>query len=99
MAFFFDSTLTLSPSLFNHELAILFTEELEAVKIFNGLLDLWRLSMRNVAGDVLAVFVTLVVVVRPLGSLPDNVERPPFHALDLGNLLKDGVGKSCLAHG
>ncbi len=99
MAFFFDPTMQLGASFFNHELGVSPCELLKMSKTLNGFLNFCHLSFGNIPGDMLPIFVALVVVIRPLGSFTNNVKRSPFHALDLCNLLKNRLRGNCFAHG
>jgi hypothetical protein len=49
--------------------------------------DQLSLVNRNIAGESLALFSTLEVVVRPVGSLTDDAQFTRFHALDLGDFV------------
>ena len=44
---------------------------------------------RHITADGAAVFTALQVVVRAMGSLPDDTEFARLHALDLGDLLEE----------
>jgi hypothetical protein len=69
---------------------ILLDEFLKAPKVLNGRLEIGHLFGGDIAGNIPAVLVTLVVVVRALGPLADDTDSAPVHALDLGELLEDG---------
>jgi hypothetical protein len=65
---------------------------LEAAKVRQGRLEIGDLFGGDVAGNIFSPLVTLVVVVGALGPLANDADRTPIHALDLGDLVKDGFG-------
>jgi hypothetical protein len=66
--------------------------------VFQVLLEFRDLFGGNVTRDVPAVFVTLMIVVRPLRSLAYDADDTLIHALDLGDLLQDGFGSGFRVH-
>src|SRR5688500_5986997 len=77
---------------------IFFHQGLETLVAFNGLLEMLYLIARNITGDVLTVLITLVIVIRPFGPLPDDAQRAFFQALDLSDLLEDRLGGGFRIH-
>src|SRR5205823_2993352 len=80
------------PCLLDHQLHILFDQHLETLIALQGFFELRQLIGRHVAGNILTVFIALVVVVRPAGTLANDTQRALFQALDLSDLLEDGLG-------
>jgi hypothetical protein len=72
---------------------------LEAAVAFDGLLEIGDLFPGNIAGNIPAVFVALVVVIGPGGALANNADAPPVHALNQGDVFKDGFYSEFGAHG
>jgi hypothetical protein len=64
---------------------ILLHELLEAVESLDGRLEFTHLFSGDIAGDIPAVFITLVVVVGPLGTLADDAEGSPIKGLEGGD--------------
>jgi hypothetical protein len=71
------------------DLGVLVSQILELLKSGDGLLEGRNLMLRNIPGDVLSVFPSLVVVVGALRSLPQNAKFAALHVLDLGDLLQE----------
>jgi hypothetical protein len=82
----------------NLELDVLLYQFLETPIVFQVLLEFWHLFERNVTRDVPAVFVTLMVVVRPVRALAQDADGALVHTLDLGNLLQDRFGRGFRVH-
>ena len=95
MGAFFCAGQPLAAGLLDHDLNVLIHQLLEAAMTLDGLLDIGDLVPWNIAGDVLAVFVALVVVIRPVRTFSDNVQSASFQAVDLGDVLEDGLGGGC----
>jgi hypothetical protein len=70
------------------ELDVLLHQLLKTPIAFDGLLQLGHLFGRNIARDVPALFITLMVVIGAVRSLAYDTESPIVHALDLGDLLE-----------
>jgi len=68
---------------------ILFHELLEAVESVDGLLELGHLFSGDIAGDIPALLIALVIVVGPLGALADDAEGSPVKGLDGGDFPED----------
>jgi len=77
---------------------ILLHQLLETPVTFDGLLQFLDLLSGNVTGDVPAVFVTLMIVICPVGAPAYDADGALVHALDLGDLLKDGFGREFGVH-
>jgi hypothetical protein len=73
-------------------LNVLVHEKLKTPVAIDGFLEWGYLLFGNITGDILAVFVALVVVVWPFGALAQDVEGAAIHALDLSNGLEKGFG-------
>ena len=58
----------------------------------NGVFQIGNLFSWNVARNIPAVFVTLVIVVSPFRTLADNADGSPVQTLDLGDVLQDRFG-------
>ena len=98
MGLFFSARHSLGPGSCDDELDVLLDQFLEAAIVLDGLLEIAELFGRNVSRHIPAVFVALVVMVRPLGPLPDDADGASIHALDLGDLLQDGFGGEMGVH-
>ena len=83
----------------DHDFNILLYQLLEATEIGDGLLELWNLLAWHVTRNVPALFVTLVVVIRPLRPLAENADCSPIQVLDLGDVLEDRLGSGFYVHG
>jgi len=70
----------------------------EALVARDGLLDLGHLFPWQIARNIPAVFVTLVIVISALGTLADHADGSPVHALDLGDVMKDRFGSGFGIH-
>jgi hypothetical protein len=69
------------------------------VPVVGGVLcDPGDLVCGNIAGEGLALFPALQVVIGAVGAVGDDTELAGFHVLDLGDLLED-LGWSGLVHG
>jgi hypothetical protein len=84
---------------FGQERHVLLDELLEAVVLGDGGLELGHLLGRHIAGDIPAVFVALVIVVRAGGALPDDADGAALQTLDLNQLLEEGFGGGLRSHG
>ena len=62
---------------------------LEFLVAINGPLDGFNLITRHVSRDLLAVFAALMVVVRTVGTLPDDGQGATFHLGDFSDLLQE----------
>ena len=71
---------------------------MEAAIALDGLLEIVDLFPRNIAGNIPAVFVALVVKVRAFRALANNAEAASVDALNLGDALKDGFGSGFGVH-
>ena len=87
-AFFFDPGQPLGTGLVHHQLDVLPGELLEAMVFGDRLFELGHLFAGNIAGNIVARFVTLVVVVRPGGAFADDADGASVHALNLGDGLE-----------
>ena len=83
----------LSAGLRNDLLCILLGQLLVSVVALDGLSDLRDLILRQVATRVFAVFPGVEAVIRAVRALADNRERAVLHALDLEDLLEEGLGR------
>ena len=63
-----------------------------------GFLEFGHLFRRHIAGNVAAIFVTLVVVIGALGALAQDADGAAFHAGDLGDELDQRVGRRFGVH-
>jgi hypothetical protein len=77
------------PSLLDDGLGILFGKIAKLLISGDGFLKYRNLIPRDVTGNVLTVFPKLVIVIRTVGSLPEDAEFPTFHVLDLSELLEE----------
>ena len=84
--------------MFNDELGILADQELKLLVVGGVLGDHLDLVAGNVAAEGFAIFTALEVIIGAVGALAKDAEFARFHALDLGDLLKElaGIG---LFHG
>src|ERR1035437_4811347 len=64
----------------------------------DGFLEIGHLFPGNIAGNIPAVFVTLVIVIGPLRALADDAEHSSIQALDLGDVIEDRSGSGCCIH-
>jgi len=78
--------------LLNDKLGILADQSLELLIVGRVLSDHLDLVCGNVAGDGLAPFTALKIVVRTVGTLTHDTEFAWLHVLDLGDLLEDLCG-------
>jgi hypothetical protein len=77
------------PSLLDDGLGILLGKNAKPLISGDGFLKSRNLIPRDVMGNVFTVFPKLVIVVRPVGCLPEDAEFPTFHVLDLSQLLEE----------
>jgi len=84
--------------LFHPELDILLHQLLETPIARNGLLKLRDLLGGNITRNIPAVFVALMVVVRPVRALAYDAEGAVVHAVDLGDLVEDRLRGRFGAH-
>jgi hypothetical protein len=80
-------------------LSILLGELLVFAVAFNGLLDLRDFGLREIATLILALFPGVEVVVRAVRPLADSAEGAVLHALDLEELLEEGLWSQWCIHG
>ena len=71
---------------------------LEATVILDRFLKFAHLFAGNIAGNILALFITLMIVIRPLRAVADNADGAAVQALDLSDFLKDRFGSRCWIH-
>ena len=95
---FFYARRALGPGSGHHQLDVLLDQLLEAPVVRNGRLEVGHLLRGNIAGNIPAILVALVVVVRPLRALADDADGAAVHALDLGDSLEDRFGGKGRVH-
>src|SRR3989442_1269021 len=64
----------------------------------DGLLEFTHLFGGNIAGNIPALFIALVVVVGPFGTLAYHAQSASVQALDLGNFVENRLGSRFCAH-
>ena len=92
MGLFFYSGGQLSPRLLYDQFSIFLGQMLKLLISSNGFFENRQLVLRDVATNVLTVLPSLMVVIRTIGTFPQKAKFAPFHVVDLGDLLEDGVG-------
>jgi hypothetical protein len=78
--------------LFDDDLGILADQELKLLIVDCVLSHPLDLVAGNVAAEGFALFTALEVIIGAVGALAKNTEFARFHALDLGDLLKEFAG-------
>jgi hypothetical protein len=73
----------------HQELNVLLRQLLKSAVALDGLLEIGDLFPGNIARNIPAVFIALVVVIGAVGALADNTDAPSVHALNLRDVLKD----------
>ena len=86
---FFRAPGQFGPSLLDDGLGILLGKIAKLLISGDGILERRNLIPRDVTGNAFAVFPKLVIVIRPVGSLPEDAEFPTFHVLNLSELLQE----------
>jgi hypothetical protein len=84
--------------LFDDELGILADQELKLLIVGCVLSHRLDLVAGNVAAEGFALFAALEVKIGAVGAMAKDTEFARFHALDLGDLLKE-LGRVGLFHG
>ena len=64
---------------------------LEALVVGQGGLEFGHLFGRNITGDIPALFIALVIVVRASRALPDDTDGASVQVLNLSQFLEDGL--------
>jgi hypothetical protein len=78
-------------------LSVLLGELLVFVVTLNGLFDLRDFVLGQITAAVFAIFPGVETVIGAVRSWADNGEGTMFHALDLKDLLDEGLrGKRCV---
>ena len=72
----------MSPGLLDQEFDVLLDQLLEALVVGNGGLEFGHLVGRHIAGDIAAVFVALMIVVRAVGALAEDADGAAVEALE-----------------
>ena len=98
MGFFFYGGRPFRAGLFHHELCVLLHQLLETLVAIDGLLDLTHLFRGNVAGNIPASFIALMVVVRPRRALAYHIEGASLKALDLSDVVENRLGIGFCIH-
>ena len=93
MALFFYTSQTFGARLIDNLLSIWIHPFLKLLMVSRVHCHLFGLIARNVDGEGFAVFPTLEVVVRTLGTLPNYIELAGLHVLNARNLLKKLMGR------
>lgn len=96
---FFSADIQLGASLRNDLLSVLLGELLVFVVSLDGLLDVRNFVLGKITAAVFAVFPRVEAVIGAIRALADNGEGAVLHALDLKQLLNEGLrGQRCV-HG
>lgn len=95
---FFYTRLSFGSGFIHHDLDVLLHQLLETVVALDGLLNLGDLFQGDIAGNIFAVFIALVIVVRPLRALANDAQGAAFEALDLSDVLENRFGSRFCIH-
>jgi hypothetical protein len=85
--------------LFDDLLSILLGELLVLTVTIDGVLDFLDFVLGQVAATVFAILPGVEIVIGAVGTLADNRERAVLHALDLEDLIEEGLGGERRIHG
>ena len=85
--------------MFDDLLSVLLSELLVLVVSLDGLSNLRDLVLGQIATAVFAIFPGVEAVVRAVRSVADTAEGTMFHALDLKDLLDEGLRRKRCIHG
>ena len=83
---------------FDQEFHVLLDELLEALVVGEGGLEFGHLLGWHIAGDIPAVFVALMIVVRAGGTLADDADGSSVQGLNLRQFLEDRFGSDRSFH-
>ena len=77
---------------------MLLDQLLEALVVGDGGLEFLHLFGRHIAGNIPAVFVALVIVVRARRALTNDTDGAAVEALDLSQIPEEGFGGGLILH-
>ena len=89
MGSFFYARRSLGTGFLHHELHVLRHQFLHLPVAVNGGLNVSHLFRRHVAGNIAAIFITLVIVVGPLRTLAQHTDGAALQVLDLADVLEE----------
>ena len=72
--------------------------ELKFLVSGDGCFEIGELISGNIPGNVLTLFVALVIVVRSFGTVADHADRTALHLLNLGDGLEERFGSRFGVH-
>src|SRR2546427_2723134 len=96
---FFCACRPLGAGFFNHEFYILGHQFLDSVVTVDGGLEIGHLFRGDVAGNIAAVFIALVVIVGPVRALAQDTEGAAIQTLDLGDVVEERMRRELGIHG
>ena len=86
---FFYADVQFGAGLLDHLARVGFREFLEFVIPLDGLLSGWDFILGDVATAVLPVLPGVEIIIRAVGALADDRERPVLHLLNLEDLVEE----------
>ena len=89
LGLFFCARRSFGAGLFHQELHVLRHQFLDLMAAIDGGLELGHLFRGHVAGNIAALFIALVIIVRPLRALAKHTDGAAIQTLDLGDVVEE----------